>query len=422
MQENLNNTHILNRRADKTGWLTKALAESVIDRMKGLKGGALRVSWNGTSYLCGDDASGRTFDIKITDDSFFWALATRGSVGAGESYMEGHWRTNDLVGTLQLILKNYELLEAMEGGLASLSRPILRAFHRVRKNTVAGSKKNISAHYDLSNDFFELMLDDTMMYSSGIFETEDSTLKEASVRKLDSICKKLDLGPGDHVLEIGTGWGGFAIHAAKHYGARVTTTTISAEQHKFAAQRISEEGLEDKVHLLLKDYRELEGTFDKLVSIEMIEAVGHHYYQTFFKVCMDRLKPGGAALIQAITIADHVYEEARDSVDFIKRYIFPGSCIPSITALCDAARRSSDLKLYDLQDIGEDYAKTLLAWRERFFARIDKVRALGFDDEFIRMWDFYLCYCAAGFQERHISDVHLLMTRPGATLKNVNRN
>ena len=281
---------------------------------------------------------------------------------------------------LGLVLRNYHILESMESGLASLSRPFLGAYHRVRKNTVSGSKKNISAHYDLSNEFFELMLDETMMYSSGIYERADSTLHDASVAKLESICRKLDLQPDEHVLEIGTGWGGFAIHAAKNFGVRVTTTTISKEQYRFAKKRVEEEGLEDRITLLLQDYRELEGTFDKLVSIEMIEAVGHHFYETFFEVCKNRLKPNGAALIQAITIADHVFEAARDSVDFIKRYIFPGSCIPSVTALCGAAANSSDLKLFHLEDIGEDYARTLLDWRVRFFDRLEKVKALGFDE------------------------------------------
>ena len=330
--------------------------------------------------------------------------------------MDGAWTTSDLVGALRLVLRNYHILESMESGLASLSRPFLGAYHRVRKNTVSGSKKNISAHYDLSNEFFELMLDETMMYSSGIYERADSTLHDASVAKLESICRKLDLQPDEHVLEIGTGWGGFAIHAAKNFGVRVTTTTISKEQYRFAKKRVEEEGLEDRITLLLQDYRELEGTFDKLVSIEMIEAVGHHFYETFFEVCKDRLKPNGAALIQAITIADHVFEAARDSVDFIKRYIFPGSCIPSVTALCGAAASSSDLKLFHLEDIGEDYARTLLDWRVRFFDRLEEVKALGFDDRFIKMWDFYLCYCAAGFQQRHISDVHLLMIRPESRL------
>ena len=310
--------------------------------MRELKGGVFRVRWAGQTLLVGDRASKTIIDIEIHDESFFYALATRGSVGAGEAYMDGAWTTSDLVGALRLVLRNYEILESMEGGLASLSRPFLvRTIECVRIPSPA-VRKNISAHYDLSNEFFELMLDETMMYSSGIYERADSTLHEASVAKLESICRKLDLQPDEHVLEIGTGWGGFAIHAAKNFGVRVTTTTISKEQYRFAQKRVEEEGLEDRITLLLQDYRELEGTFDKLVSIEMIEAVGHHFYETFFEVCKNRLKPDGAALIQAITIADHVFEAARDSVDFIKRYIFPGSCIPSVTALCGAAANSSD--------------------------------------------------------------------------------
>ena len=416
MQENLNNIQLLTHANDKVGWVTKLVAKSLFEKIRDLRGGAFRVIWSGQTVVYGDKNADTIIDIEIHDESFFYALATRGSVGAGEAYMDGAWSTPDLVGALRLILMNYHILESMEGGIAALSRPLLGAYHRVRKNTVSGSKKNISAHYDLSNEFFELMLDETMMYSSGMYATPETTLYEASVAKLDAICRKLQLCADDHVLEIGTGWGGFAVHAAKHYGARVTTTTISKEQYRFAKERVEREGLEDRITLLLKDYRELEGTYDKLVSIEMIEAVGHHFYETFFEVCQARLKPDGAALIQAITIADHVFEAARDSVDFIKRYIFPGSCIPSVTALCQAASKASDLKLFHLEDIGEDYARTLLDWRERFFDRLDDVKALGFDERFIRMWDFYLCYCAAGFQRRHISDVHLLMTRPDCRL------
>ena len=422
MQENLNDINVLTHANDKMGWVTRLVATSLFEKIRDLRGGAFRVIWSGQTLVCGDRSSKNIIDIEIHDESFFFTLATRGSVGAGEAYMDGAWSTPNLVGALRLILENYEILESMESGLAALSRPLLATYHRFRKNTVSGSKKNISAHYDLSNEFFELMLDETMMYSSGIYASAETTLHEASVAKLDAICQKLKLGPDDHVLEIGTGWGGFAIHAAKNYGVRVTTTTISQEQFRFAQKRVNEEGLQDRITLLLKDYRELEGTYDKLVSIEMIEAVGHHFYETFFEVCQARLKPEGAALIQAITIADHVFEAARDSVDFIKRYIFPGSCIPSVTALCQAASKASDLKLFHLEDIGEDYALTLLDWRERFFDRIEEVKALGFDERFIRMWDFYLCYCAAGFQHRHISDVHMLMTRPYSRLTAPTRN
>lgn len=399
-------------------WFTNLLAKIMIDRLEKIQGGSVQFHWRGSSYKLGDPNHAKPpIEMSIHDDRFFIVLATRGSIGAAEAYMDGYWTTNDLEGALLLVLKNYGMLEKMEGGLANLSKPVLALYHRLRDNTLSGSQKNISAHYDLSNRFFELMLDETMMYSSGIFATPESTMYEASILKLDRICKKLKLSPEDHVLEIGTGWGGFAIYAARNYGCRVTTTTISQEQFDLAEYRIREAGVESKVTLLLKDYRDLEGSYDKIVSIEMIEAVGHQFYESFFKVCEQRLQPGGAILIQAITIADQHYLAARDSVDFIKRYIFPGSCIPSVTALTEAARKSSDLKLFHLEDIGDHYATTLRHWRESFFNSIEQVRELGFDDRFIKMWDFYLCYCIAGFVKRHISDVHMVMIRPDCQLE-----
>ena len=272
--------------------------------------------------------------------------------------------------------------------------------------------KNILAHYDLGNDFYALFLDETMTYSCGIFEREDSTLKEASEAKYDRICRKLMLTTGDQVLEIGTGWGGFAVHAAGNYGVHVTTATISDEQHQFAQNRIKAAGLEDRITLLKSDYRDLSGKFDKLVSIEMIEAVGHHFYATFFRTCSRLLKDDGMMALQAITIGDQIFDRHRRSVDFIKRYIFPGSCIPSITAISNAIARATDLRLVHLEDITPHYARTLSEWRRRFFANLDKVREMGYSDTFIRMWEYYLCYCEGGFAERYIGDVQMLFTKP----------
>ena len=417
MQENLHKRASISPAIQDPNWLTRMLSSTILDRLRTIKGGWVRLHWQGTQHILGETGHpSRPIDMHIHDDRFFMTLATRGSIGAAESYMDGHWTTSDLEGALYLVLNNYEMLETMEGGLANLSKPLFALYHRLRNNTLSGSKKNIAAHYDLSNEFFELMLDETMMYSSGIFETPESTMMEASVHKLDRICQKLKLSEDDHVLEIGTGWGGFAIYAAKNYGCTITTTTISQQQYNLAQKRIQEAGLESQINLLLEDYRDLKGTFDKIVSIEMIEAVGHQYYESFFKVCQERLKPNGSMLIQAITIADQHYAAARDSVDFIKRYIFPGSCIPSITALNDAAREASDLKLFHLEDIGDHYATTLQRWRETFFNTLPEVRKLGFDERFIKMWDFYLCYCIAGFQKRHISDVHMVMIRPDSRL------
>jgi cyclopropane-fatty-acyl-phospholipid synthase len=282
----------------------------------------------------------------------------------------------------------------------------------MNRNTLQGSKNNIAAHYDLGNDFFELFLDPTMMYSCGIFESGSASMALASRAKLKRICDKLDLQPGDRVIEIGTGWGGFAIYAAKHYSCHVTTTTISRNQHEWAKRRIQEENLEDRITLLFEDYRNLTGQYDKLVSIEMIEAVGHRYYDLFFNKCSELLKPDGSMLIQTITIGDQRYEQARRSVDFIQRYIFPGSCIPSNTAILNSTSRASDLRLVHLEDIGPHYAATLRLWREQLFQNRDKIRQLGYPDTLLRMWDFYLCYCEGGFIERAISDVHYIFTKP----------
>jgi cyclopropane-fatty-acyl-phospholipid synthase len=305
------------------------------------------------------------------------------------------------------------VMDNLEGGYQWLTRPILRVLHWLNSNTTEGSRKNIAAHYDLGNSLFELFLDPTMMYSSAIFNAQTPTLQAASELKLKTICDKLDLQATDHVLEIGTGWGGFAMYAAKHYGCKVTTTTISQQQYLLAKQRVEAAGLSDRITLLLDDYRHLEGQYDKLVSIEMIEAVGYQFYDTYFAKVGSLLKPEGLALIQAITIADQRYESAKKSVDFIQRYIFPGSCIPSTTAMLNSITKVSDMRLYDLEDIGPHYATTLRMWRENFFSHIDQVRRLGYSEEFIKMWEFYLCYCEGGFAERALGDVHLLLTKPG---------
>ena len=344
----------------------------------------------------------------------FWAdAAFGGTVGAGESWIRGDWRCDDLTALVRIMVVNRELMNAMDSGLAFVSAPLRRMLHWLNRNSPEGSRRNIAAHYDLGNDLFRLFLDETMAYSCGIFETPRATLHEASLAKFDAVCRKLDLRPGERLVEIGTGWGGLAVHAAKHYGVHVTTTTISREQHDHAAALIAREGLGERVTLLLEDYRDLRGRFDKLVSIEMIEAVGHRYLDTYLSKVSSLLEPQGAALIQAITLQDQFYEQALKSVDFIQRFIFPGSFIPSVSVILESATRSTDMKLFHLEDIGPHYATTLRHWRERFFARLPEVRALGYPDEFVRMWEFYLCYCEGGFLERQLGDVHLLFTRPG---------
>jgi cyclopropane-fatty-acyl-phospholipid synthase len=361
-------------------------------------------------------SSGETLHvhIRIHDSTFYRQVGLNGSVGAGEAYMDGLWDCDDLVTLTRILVRNREHLDAMETGLARIGGSAMRIWAALMRNTRKGSRRNIAAHYDLGNDLFKLFLDENLMYSSALYAKDDDTLEAASTRKLDRICRKLGLGPQHHVLEIGTGWGGFALHAAKHYGCRVTTTTISREQHDLARERIEAAGLGERVTLLLKDYRDLEGCYDRVVSIEMIEAIGHQYLDTYFRTVDRLLKADGMALIQAITIEDHRYHKALKAIDFIKRYIFPGSFIPSINAMSGAIARNSEMKLFNLEDIGPSYALTLRAWRQRFLDRISEVRALGYPERFIRMWVFYLTYCEGGFIERSIGDVQMLLCKPEA--------
>jgi cyclopropane-fatty-acyl-phospholipid synthase len=350
--------------------------------------------------------------LTVLHPRFYTQVLFGGSIGAGEAYMAGHWSADNLTVLLRIVLLNQKVFEGLDKGLSRLKAPLYKAYHFLHKDSRKGSRINIAAHYDLGNDFYALFLDETLTYSCGIFDRPESSLREASVVKYDRICKKLQLSEKDNVLEIGTGWGGFAIHAARCYGCRVTTTTISRAQHDLALERIRSAGVGDKVQVLFKDYRDLKGRFDKLVSIEMIEAVGHHYLETFFRSCSSLLTERGVMALQAITIADHAFEKHKKEVDFIKRYIFPGSCIPSVAAMGDAVAAATDLRLVHLEDITPHYARTLRTWRERFFENIRQVRALGYSETFIRMWEFYLCYCEAGFQERYLGDVQMLFAKP----------
>jgi cyclopropane-fatty-acyl-phospholipid synthase len=395
--------------------LTRLLRSQMLARLNGLRDASLVIiDAGGRTQLGVDPAKARLHaSIEVIDDAGFYpAVALNGSVGAAESYVRGEWQCNDLVSLVRILVHNRDLLDAMEGGLARLGGFALRIWHLLRRNTLGGSRRNIRAHYDLGNEMFAQFLDARMMYSSAIYTHEGETLEDAQTRRLDRVCAKLQLGPDDHLLEIGTGWGGMAIHAARVSGCRVTTTTISPAQHALALERVREAGLEDRIHVLLKDYRELEGSYDKLVSLEMIEAIGADYLPVYFEKCASLLKSDGLMLLQAITIEDHRYQQALRSVDFIKRYVFPGSFIPSVSAMVGASARASDLRLINLEDIGSSYALTLRAWRERFHARIENIRTLGYGTEFERLWDFYLCYCEGGFLERSISDVHMLFARP----------
>ena len=349
--------------------------------------------------------------LHVRNARFYAETAFGGSVGAGESYMAGDWWCDDLTALVRILLHNREVIDGVDGRWSRVTEPVRRSLHAAARNTRDGSRRNIVAHYDVGNDFFALFLDPTMMYSSAVFERPDMTLEEASVAKLDRICRKLDLQPGDRVLEIGTGWGGFALHAAGRYGCHVTTTTISREQHALARERIDAAGLGERITLLTDDYRDLRGAYDKLVSIEMIEAVGHEYYDTYFRSCSDLLKPDGRMLLQAITIADQQYEAARDSVDFIKRHIFPGCCIPSIAAISASVARASKLRIVGLDDIGPHYTTTLSHWRANLLRNADRARALGYGDAFLRMWEFYFSYCEAGFAEGALGDVQMVLAK-----------
>ena len=351
--------------------------------------------------------------ITVHDPRFYGALAFGGSIGVSEAFMQKFWSVNDLTKLIRIMAINQNAMDQLESLFNVFLKPILKCLHYLNQNSVKGSRINISKHYDLGNDFFSLFLDSTMMYSSAVFKNPQDSLYKGSIHKLEMVCQGLELNAQDHVIEIGSGWGGFAIYAAQNYGCKVTTTTISKQQYLYIKQKIKDLKLTHKITVLLSDYRHLKGQFSKLVSIEMLEAVGYQYYDTYFKVCSHLLKPDGIAFIQTITIADQRYEKAKHSVDFIQRYIFPGSCIPSITALQNSITQSSDLKIYQIQDIGDHYARTLALWREAFFKRLPEVKALGFDDVFIRMWHFYLAYCEGGFKEKAISDIHLKLVKPG---------
>ena len=399
------------KRKPRGDWVKNFARKQVFSRLINLKKGHLTIIENGQKFEFGHDAS-IAATITVRDAYFYGEIAFGGSIGAGEAYMLGYWSADNLTDVIRIMAANQQVMDKLEGGYQWASKPLLKVLHWLNRNTADGSRKNIAAHYDLGNDFFKLWLDSNLMYSSAIFTPQDNSLEAASNKKLQIICDKLDLKPTDHVVEIGTGWGGFAIYAASNYGCKVTSTTISQQQFDLANQRVIAENLQDKITLLFNDYRELKGQFNKLVSIEMIEAVGHQFYDTYFAKCASLLKPDGMALIQAITIADQRFDAAKNSVDFIQRYIFPGSNIPSINAMLSSITKVSDMRLYDCEDIGPHYATTLRKWRENFLSQLPTVRQQGYSEEFIKMWEFYLCYCEGGFAERVLGDVHLLLVKP----------
>jgi cyclopropane-fatty-acyl-phospholipid synthase len=395
------------------GWFTRRVRQATLKQLEQIRIGELVLHDRGRVYRFGTPFENKpSVELDVYDPGFYFDIAFGGSVGAGEAYMRGDWQCSDLTALIRLLLVNREVVDGMDSRFSRITAPINRLLHRLNRNTRRGSRKNIAAHYDLGNDLFRLMLDDSMMYSSAIYEHPDVVLYQASIAKLERICRKLDLQPDDQVLEIGTGWGGFAIYAAQHYGCHVTTTTISRAQYELAKQRVEALDLQDQITLLLEDYRELQGRFDKLVSIEMIEAIGQENLGLYFNSCSRLLKDDGLFLLQAITITDQRYRQALRDVDFIQKYIFPGGSLPCISIMADAIREHSDMRITHLEDIGPHYAQTLRDWRRRFLGQLPEIRKLGYNEQFIRMWEFYLCYCEGGFEERAIGTVQMLMNKP----------
>ncbi|WP_395502820.1 class I SAM-dependent methyltransferase [Ectopseudomonas mendocina] len=390
------------------------LRRAVLRQLENLRHGLLLIQEGSDTLHFGTPQSELRAEIRVSDPAVWGLVAGNGSIGAGEAYIHGYWSTPDLTAVIRIFVANLDVLDAMEGGLARLGRPLIQGLHWLNRNTRQGSRRNIAAHYDLGNDLFEQFLDSTMMYSAAMFRNEDDSLEQAQLNKLERICQKLALQPSDHLLEIGTGWGSMALYAASHYGCRVTTTTLSREQHAYTERRIHEMGLQDRVTLLLEDYRDLKGQYDKLVSIEMIEAVGHRYLPTYFEQCARLLKPDGLMLLQAITIRDQRYEQACSSVDFIQRYIFPGGALPSVQKMLDVVTRHTDFNLHHMEDFGLHYARTLRLWHENLRQARQRLEQLGYDDYFYRLWEFYLCYCEGGFLERTIGTAQLLLAKPAA--------
>ncbi|MEQ1946974.1 MAG: cyclopropane-fatty-acyl-phospholipid synthase family protein [Bryobacteraceae bacterium] len=386
--------------------------KAVFRMLENLRHGTLEIVCPERTYTFGESGTGLRACIAIHNERFFSRVLWGGDDAAGDSYVDGDWSSPDPVAVVRLAARNLGQLESTNPLLTVASRIFHLVRHKLNRNTVDGSRKNIQAHYDLGNDFYRIFLDRSMMYSSAIYNHSIDTLEEAQVEKLDRICRKLRLGPQDHVLEIGTGWGAFALHASRHYGCRVTTTTISRKQHDQAKQSFAAAGdAGERITLLLEDYRNLRGTYNKLVSIEMFEAVGLEYYDAFFSACDRLLTPDGSMVMQAITMNEHRFDAYTKQSDWIQRRIFPGAQLASVREILNSLLRSTRLSVYNLEDIGLHYAYTLAEWRRRFQDSLAEVRALGFDESFCRMWDYYLAYCEGAFRERHISDIQLMLTK-----------
>ena len=397
----------------RPGAMERAARRALFSRLEGIEDAVLVLEDADGSHRFGPRESDLEARIDVRDPRFYLAVARRGSVGAAESYMDGHWSSEDLPAVIRVLARNAGLGQ-VDRGITRLIQPGLKLLHSLRRNHRRGARRNIAAHYDLGNEFFSLFLDPSLTYSSAIFERGDMSLEEAQTAKYERLCRKLDLQPGDRVLEIGGGWGGFALHAAGRHGCHVTSATISREQYELSRKRIAQAGLEDRVEIVLCDYRDLGGTFDKLVSIEMIEAVGARHLPDFFRVCSERLRADGLMALQAILVPDQAWRSSIRNVDFVKRYIFPGGQLVSLGAISRCIAEKTDLHIIHLEDITAHYAETLLRWRRALHERVDEVRALDLDDVFLRMWDFYFCYCSGGFAERAILGNQIVFSKARA--------
>jgi cyclopropane-fatty-acyl-phospholipid synthase len=388
----------------------------ILGSLSGLREGCLELRDGGEVHRFGDEASVLRAEARVRDPRAYELGAFRGEIGLGEAYTRGYWTSSDPVAVVRLAVRNLESFDRGGGLLAAAGKLAARLRHRSRANDRAGSRANIAAHYDLGNAFYGLFLDPSLAYSCAFFETAEMDLAAAQVAKFERICQKLKLGAEDHLLEIGTGWGGFAVHAAKSRGCRITTTTISRQQFDFAQELFQREGISDRVTLRFEDYRDLKGRFNKAVSIEMFEAVGLGYYDTYFGALDRLLDEDGLALIQTITMNEGRFPDYIRSTDWIQQYIFPGAELASLSELLRSLGRSGSLRLHGLEDLGIHYAHTLQLWRAAFHAHLDEARQQGFDETFLRMWDYYLAYCEGAFRERYISDAQLLLAKAGTTL------
>ncbi len=401
------------RSKNKSSFLTSLFRKQLLKSFYKIKIGEITVLEENNKFNFGEKNSDLRVNVEIFNNNFYFLVGKNGLIGATEAYTLGYWNSDDKVKLIQIIFRNKELMNSMDTLTALIMKPFDSVIHRFRSNTLIGSKKNILAHYDLSNDFYKLWLDKTMTYSCGFFSSDNTSIEDASKEKLDRLCRKLNLNENDNVLEIGTGWGSLAIHAAKNYGCRITTTTISDNQYNYVKSIIEKEKLTKKINLIKTDYRKLSGKYDKIISIEMIEAVGFNFVQTYFKKVSSLLKETGQFAMQGITYNDQNFDSYVKSVDFIQKYIFPGSCLISINHISEVIKKHTDLSISHLEDITIHYAKTLKIWRNNFLEKKKEIISLGFSEEFINLWEFYLTYCEAGFLERNIGDFQFVFSKSG---------